>query len=135
MNDLAIKNQIKDLFNGFPEEADVRLDVDFNEKRLSPYIISILEKEKQNMNAGLPDFRIKYAIILDCFIEDDKDGKMFEDYKNRIDGILSEVTDRFNDIRSYFDYPVVAAFYNGGKQGLTQTSNQFVFDLDLIISE
>lgn len=50
MNDLAIKNKIKELFNGFPEEVAVRLDVDFSEERPSPYVISILEKEKQNMN-------------------------------------------------------------------------------------
>lgn len=49
--------------------------------------------------------------------------------------MLSDVCDRFNDIRNYFDYPVVAAFYNGGKQNLTQTSNQYVFDFDIIISE
>lgn len=133
---MKYKKAILEKFSNVAEELDTRLDVDVNEERISPFVLTVIEKSKIVLNPGLPDYRISYDVLLDCFILDDPNGEKFETFSNEIERICEEMSDRFIPINDRFDInDIVGCFYNGSQDGLTATSNQRKFSIDLIISK
>ena len=133
---MIYKKVLLERFSNISDELDVRLDVDVSEERTSPYVLTIIEKSRIVINPGLPDYRISYDILLDCFILDDKNGEKFETFSKEIERICEDLSDRFVPINNRFDInDIVGCFFNGSVDGLTPTSNQRKFSIDLIISK
>lgn len=133
---MKYKNLIINKFNGISEDLEVRMDLDMEEKRESPFTLTLIQKACVNLNPGLPDYRISFELLLDCFIADDRDGSNFSSFAQEIKRRCEEMSDRFVSISDRFDCPeVVGCYYNGSQDGLTNTSNQRKFNIDLIVSE
>lgn len=133
---MKYKKEIYNKLQNISEDLEVRLDVDVSEERTSPFVLTVIEKSKTVINVGLPDYKISYDILLDCFIADDPNGENFSSFANSIEEKMEEMSDRFESIHDRFESPeIVGCFYNGSVDGLTNSSNQRKYSLDLIISE
>ena len=51
---------------------------DFTEER-EPYMIVVGIDNTTQVNVGLPDYQYKVSIVIDCFVDDDLDGTIFDE--------------------------------------------------------
>ena len=136
MNEKAILTKLKNFFTNVDDELQVRLVTDSEEKRESPFTLSLRFFKIDNMNEGLPDYNCTLHLILDCFIENDPDADLFYEMKSKIDSIVERMTDRFTPIGERMPGidGLVGSFYDDNTLGRTTASYQCQWTMSLIFS-
>lgn len=116
--------------------ATVRNVQEFLQKREDPIVIVVAHDNTQQVNIGLPDYAITFSILLDAWIEDDRDGEKYEEVKDKMQDRLIAVAERGGDLHQWFgDLPVVGFFLQGFNYSLTSTSNRLTASVRIITSE
>lgn len=83
-----IEDAIINVLNGI-EDTTVQHAYDFTEQRTTNMIVVGITRE-QNLNISLPDYRYSLEISVNSFIDEDKDGKIFESIVHEVDRRLSK---------------------------------------------
>ena len=121
-------------FSGI-DGADTRSHLDYSEKRPSPLMIIVAQDRCEQVNVGLPDYKLHFSILVDSLIADDADGEAFREVEEKVSRKIEEISDRSFNLDSIFgSLPVVGCFNSGSNESLTPESNRVVFGLDIITS-
>ena len=107
---------------------------DFTEERGS-FIVVIGITSSTQVNFGLPDYQYNVQINIDCFIDEDKEGYIFEQTKNQILSYLETFImdqSRLNEL--FDDIPIVGLIFDGISTSVTQESNKCMIQFKAIAS-
>lgn len=114
-------------------EGECRSHLD-NEKRPSPLMVIVSCDNVEQINVGLPDYRMHFSILVDSFIADDRDGVEFKKTVEVVTKKLEDISERGTSFSELENPYVVGCFYQRADISLTQESNRCVAGLDVVVS-
>lgn len=107
---------------------------DFTEERQDNVVVVGITNSTQ-VNVGLPDYEYAVQIIIDCFIDGDKQAYKFNQIKGKVlDYLETYIMDRRRLGELFEDIPVVGFFLDGISNNVTQDSNKCIIGLRAIVS-
>ena len=116
------------------EEATAIAADNFTEERDANMIVVGIEKTTQ-VNVGLPDYEYRLSIVIDCFIEDDKDAEVFNGIEKNVRRIVDAYVNREKPLDSLFEeIPVVGFFFDDEDRMIDDKSNRAVLYCKIIAS-
>lgn len=116
------------------DNIQVIAGTDFTEERGS-FIVVVAITNTTQVNFGLPDYEYNVQINIDCFIEDDKQGYIFEKTRSEVLGFLQTYIMDQSRLGELFDtIPIVGLLYNGNSTSVTQSSNKNLIQFRLVAS-
>lgn len=88
-----------------------------------------------NVNPTLPDYDYTVDILIDCFLDEDKQGYFFQQIKNEVLDYLEKYLMNQQLIPQMFpNFPVVGLFLNSITNATDDQSNQCTISLQVIAS-
>lgn len=116
------------------EEATTIAADDFTEERNANMIVVGIESTTQ-VNVALPDYQYRVSIVIDCFIDGDADGEVFNDIHRNVRRIIDEYEHKDKPLDSLFEeIPVVGFFFESEDRTLDDKSNRAVLYCNVIAS-
>ena len=107
---------------------------DFTEER-GPFIIVVGITNSNQMNFGLPDYEYTVQIKIDCFIDEDKQGYIYQQVKTQVLGYLEPyIMDQSKLGELFDDIPIVGLLWDGISNSITQESNNCIIQFRLVAS-
>ena len=107
---------------------------DFTEERGENVVVVGINNSTQ-VNVGLPDYEYSVQVIVDCFIDGDKQAYKFNQIKGKVlDYLEPYLMDRRRLPELFEDIPVVGFFFEGVSNNVTQESNKCIIGLRAIVS-
>lgn len=132
VNYIAIEQKI---VNYFKENLNLQVmnSKDFVQER-EAFIFLIGLQDCEQVNFNLEDYSLTFNGVLDCFIDEDRDGSIFNDYTLQINKLLFGIKkDNFTDI--FGELPVVGFLPDIASCTLTDDSNRYTVKFRIITSE
>lgn len=123
------------IVNYFKENLNLQVlnSKEFEQER-EAFIFLIGLEDIVQVNFGLKDYSLTFSGVLDCFIDEDKDGSLFNDYTLQINRLLFNINkDNFTDI--FGELPVVGFLPDIASCTLTDDSNRYTVKFTIITSE
>lgn len=115
-------------------DIQVIAGTDFTEER-GPFIVVVAITSSTQVNFGLPDYEYNIQINVDCFIDEDKEGFIFNRTKNEVLNYLETfIMDQSRLAELFDDIPIVGLLYDGNSTSVTQSSNKCMIQLRAIAS-
>lgn len=103
-----------------------------NEQRTSNMVV-VGVTGIDNINPTLPDYDFSVRILIDSFIEDDKDGYKHDQIVEAVETYLETYLDDQKRLAELFDdIPIVGMFLRGISNVSTDESNQTFIELQVI---
>lgn len=103
-----------------------------NEQRTSNMVV-VGVTNVDNVNPTLPDYDFSVRILVDSFIEDDKDGYKHDQIVEAVETYLETYLDDQKRLAELFDdIPIVGMFLRGISNVSTEESNQTFIELQVI---
>lgn len=139
MNTIDKEKDIIDLLvQKLDEQTDEKVQViansNFSEER-TDFVAVVGITNTTQMNFGLPDYEYTVQIIVDCFIDADKEGFFFNQTKNQILDYLEPYIMNQKRLGELFeDIPIVGLLYDGVSNSVTEDSNKCIIQFRLIRS-
>ena len=107
---------------------------DYTEER-EDYMVAIGITNTNQVNPFLPDYQYTLNILIDCFINNDKQGYYFEKTKKEVLNFLQPyIMDKTRLGQLFEDIPVVGFFLNGINNTTTEQSNKSIISFQVIAS-
>ena len=107
---------------------------DYTEER-EDYMVAIGITNTNQVNPFLPDYQYTLNILIDCFINNDKQGYYFEKTKKEVLNFLEPyIMDKTRLGQLFEDIPVVGFFLNGINNTTTEQSNKSIISFQVIAS-
>ena len=107
---------------------------DFTEERGQNVVVVGINNSTQ-VNVGLPDYQYSVQIIVDCFIDGDKQAYKFNQIKGKVlDYLETYLMDRRRLPELFEAIPVVGFFLDGISNNVTEESNKCIIGLRAIVS-
>ena len=107
---------------------------DYTEER-EDYMVAIGITNTNQVNPFLPDYQYTLNILIDCFIDNDKQGYQFEKTKKEVLNYFEDyLMDKTRLGQLFEDIPVVGFFLNGISNSTSQQSNKSVISFQVIAS-
>lgn len=130
-----MEQKIIDYFNGiFNGNLQIINARDFSEQRQQSIFVVGIEQISQ-VNYSLPDYAFTFSCVLDVFIDNDRDGKLFSDYTHIIRKYLYDLQD-INTLKSVFNnLPVVGYIPQAQTSTITDDSNRLQIKFIIYTSE
>lgn len=130
-----MEQKIIDYFNGiFNGNLQIINARDFSEQRQQSIFVVGIEQISQ-VNYSLPDYSFTFSCVLDVFIDNDRDGKLFSDYTHIIRKYLYDLQD-INTLKSVFNnLPVVGYIPQTYTSTITDDSNRLQIKFIIYTSE
>lgn len=105
-----------------------------NEQRTSNMVV-VGVTNVDNVNPTLPDYDFSVRILVDSFIEDDKDGYKHDQIVEAVETYLETYLDDQKRLAELFDdIPCVGLFLRGISNSANEQSNQTFIELQCICS-
>ena len=132
----------KDLINLLVQKIDEVTDDnvmvistdDYTEER-QDYMVAIGITNTVQMNQFLPDYDYTVNILIDCFIDNDKEGYQFEKTKSEVLSYLEDyIMDKTRLGELFETIPVVGFFLNGITNTTSTQSNKSIISLRVVAS-
>ena len=132
----------KDLINLLVQKIDEATDDnvmvistdDYTEER-QDYMIAIGITNTVQMNQFLPDYDYTVNILIDCYIDNDKEGYQFEKTKSEVLSYLEDyIMDKTRLGELFETIPVVGFFLNGITNTTSTQSNKSIISLRVVAS-
>lgn len=120
-----ITNQIKD------KKVKVALNTDFEDQR-EPYMVAIGCSSIENMNPHLMDYRFTIKIVIDFFIEDDKEGYFFKKTRDQLYEYIQKHFILTRNNLSQIEEGIVYCGLDNYENMLTESSNRCQIYLQLV---
>lgn len=115
-------------------EIQVIASNDFTEER-GPFIVVVGITSATQVNFGLPDYEYNIQISIDCFIDEDREGHIFEKTKKEVLNYLETfIMDRSRYSELFDEIPVVGIIYDGVSTSVTEQSNKCIIQFKAIAS-
>lgn len=132
------KDLIKLLVQKIDEATDENVMVistdDYTEER-QDYMVAIGITNTVQMNQFLPDYNYTVNILIDCYIDNDKEGYQFEKTKSEVLSYLEPfVMDKTRLSELFEPIPVVGFFLNGITNTTSTQSNKSIISFSVIAS-
>lgn len=132
------KDLIKLLVQKIDEATDENVMVistdDYTEER-QDYMVAIGITNTVQMNQFLPDYNYTVNILIDCYIDNDKEGYQFEKTKSEVLSYLEPfVMDKTRLGELFEPIPVVGFFLNGITNTTSTQSNKSIISFSVIAS-
>lgn len=103
-----------------------------NEQRTSNMVV-VGVTNVDNVNPTLPDYDFSVRILVDSFIEDDKDGYKHDQIVEAVETYLETYLDDQKRLAELFDdIPIVGMFLRGISNSANNESNQTFIELQVI---
>lgn len=103
-----------------------------NEQRTSNMVV-VGVTNVDNVNPTLPDYDFSVRILVDSFIEDDKDGYKHDQIVEAVETYLETYLDDQKRLAELFDdIPIVGMFLRGITNSANNESNQTFIELQVI---
>lgn len=116
------------------EKVQVIANSDFTEERRE-FVVVVGIPNTVQMNFGLPDYQYTVQVIVDCFIDADKEGFFFNQTKNQVLDYLEPFIMNQKRLGELFeDIPVVGLLFDGVSNSVTQDSNKCIIQFRLVAS-
>lgn len=107
---------------------------DFTEER-EPYMIVVGIDNTTQVNVGLPDYQYKVSIVIDCFVDDDLDGTIFDEIHKSVRRVIDEYDHKDKPLDALFEeIPVVGFFFDYEDRTVDDKSNRAVLYCNVIAS-
>lgn len=130
----VIEVLVKKITNATDEQAQVIASNDYTEER-GPFIVVVGIPNSIQVNFGLPDYEYTVQINIDCFIDEDKGGYIFERIKGDILSYLQTyIMDQSKLSELFDDIPIVGLIFDGISNSVTQQSNKCIIQFKAIAS-
>lgn len=132
------KDLIKLLVQKIDEATDENVMVistdDYTEER-QDYMVAIGITNTVQMNQFLPDYNYTVNILIDCYIDNDKEGYQFEKTKSEVLSYLEPfIMDKTRLGELFEPIPVVGFFLNGITNTTSTQSNKSIISFSVIAS-
>ena len=116
------------------DNAKVISAYDYTDERES-FMIVVGIDEVEQLNVNLPDYRYALNVTIDCFIEDDRDGVIFNEIVNTVKSKINNYVNKEADLECAFEeIPVVGWINSNVATSITTESNRAVITSDIIAS-
>ena len=103
-----------------------------NEERSSNMVV-VGVTNVDNVNPTFPDYDFSVRILVDSFIEDDKDGYKHDQIVEAVESYLETYLDDQKRLAEIFDdIPIVGMFLRGISNSANEESNQTFIELQVI---
>ena len=132
------KELINLLVQKIDEATDDKVKVistdDYTEER-QDYMVAIGITNTVQMNQFLPDYDYTVNILIDCYIDNDKEGYQFEKTKKEVLSYLEDyIMDKTRLGELFESIPVVGFFLNGITNTTSEESNKSIISLRVVAS-
>lgn len=128
--DLLVE-KIKDIID---DNVQVIASSDFDEER-KDFVVVVGINNTTQVNVGLPDYEYNLQVIIDCFIDSDKQGYIYNQVKSQVlDYLETYVMDRTKLPELFDQIPVVGFFLDGITNSVTEDSNKCIINFRVIVS-
>ena len=114
-------------------EVSVLLSSDYQEERI-PFMVILGFDSHEVINVGLKDYRLHLKIIVDFFIEDDREGYFFKQTKDQIEEYIEKKYLLTRNNFDKLDQSIVGFFLEDAKNFVTDESNRAELYYQLISS-
>ena len=116
------------------DKVQVIASNDFTEERGS-FVVVVGIINSNQMNFGLPDYQYTVQIKIDCFIDKDKQGYVFQQIKSQVLGYLEPyIMDQTRLSELFDDIPIVGLLWDGISNNVIQDSNNCIIQFRLVAS-
>lgn len=133
MNEIEIIQKVINLIGNI-EDAKVISAHDYTEEREANMIVVGIGQVEQ-LNVNLPDYKYGLNITIDCFIEDDKAGEIFNDILNTVREKINNYVNKGADLDTAFEgIPIVGWINMNIETSISAESNRAIITSDLIAS-
>ena len=127
----ALKEQLTNVVTN--SNVNVSLSKDYQEER-DPFMVVLSIPSFQVINVGLKDYKIILKIIVDFFIEDDKEGYFYNEAKDQIQEYIENEYLLTRTKLQNIHESIVGMFLEDVKEFVTETSNRCEMYYSLISS-
>lgn len=133
MNEKILIQKIINIIGNI-ENATIISSYDFTDERTSNMIVVGIDTVEQ-LNVNLPDYKYTVNITIDSYIEDDKDGAIFNNIVNFVKAKINNYINRNSALENAFqELPVVGWINMNIQNSMTTESNRAVITSDVIAS-
>lgn len=139
MNTLQSEKDLIDIFvNAIDENTNQNVRVisarDYTEQRKEIMVVVGIDNVS-NVNPMLPDYEYTVNILVDAFIENDREGFKFQTAKQEVlDYLQTFLMDKTKLPQLFEGFPVVGMFLSGISNSTTDESNRTNITLQVIAS-
>lgn len=124
-------NKIKDQVS---QNVQVIAASDFTEER-KDYVVVVGINNTVQAHPFVPAYQYNLEIIVDCFIDSDKEGYIYNQVKDQILGYLEPYIMDKNKLGELFDpIPIVGFFLEGVSNSTTDQSNKAIIGFRVVAS-
>lgn len=127
----SLKEQFTDLISN--ENVMVLKASDYQDERI-PFMVIVGIDEYQVINVGCKDYRLTLKVVIDFFIEDDKEGYFFNQTRDQIEKYMEDNYLLTRNKLTNIEESIVGCFLEEEKNFVTDESNRAEIYYELISS-
>lgn len=129
-----VDHLVEKLKDHIDENVQVIATSDFTEERKNNVVVVGINNTTQ-AHPFVPAYQYNLQIIVDCFIDDDKEGYFFNEIKQQILNYLEPYIMDKTKLAELFDpIPIVGFFLEGVSNNVTEESNKAIIGFRVVAS-